>query len=415
MPERLDTVGIDPNRTFNIPDAKWAQVRRPPQAGLVADVHGERATIGYSAAPRWHQDVMPRFEQHIRFCKSRDGARIAVATVGRGPPLLRTAHWLSHAEHDARSPVWTHWLEELSRDHTFIRYDPRGCGLSDRSPPCMFFEAWIDDLEAVVEAQGLKQFSLFGMSQGGAIAIAYAARHPEKISRLVLFGAYGKGALRRDITKPQREEAETLVKLIRLGWGRDNPAFRQVFTSQFIPDGTRDQHQWFNDLERTTASPESAAAILEMLYQIDVTEDAQRISVPTLILHSRGDERVPFEEGRQLAALIPSARFVPLHSRNHVLLADEPAWSQFLQEVRAFVGNADGIPGSLPRWGLTTSEQQVLALVARGLDNGTIAGALAKSEKTVRNQVTSIFAKLGVRTRAQAIVLARDAGVGSAS
>jgi DNA-binding NarL/FixJ family response regulator len=152
-----------------------------------------------------------------------------------------------------------------------------------------------------------------------------------------------------------------------------------------------------------------------MLYQIDVTEDAQRISVPTLILHSRGDERVPFEEGRQLATLIPSARFVPLDSRNHVLLADEPAWSQFLQEVRAFVGSADGISGSLGRSGLTTSEQQVLALVARGLDNGTIAGALAKSEKTVRNQVTSIFAKLGVRTRAQAIVLARDAGIGSAS
>ncbi len=145
---------------------------------------------------------MPRFEQHIRFCKSRDGARIAVAALGREPPLLRTAHWLSHAEHDARSPVWTHWLEELSRDHTFIRYDQRGCGLSDLSASTSF-EAWIDDLEAVVEAQGLKQFSLFGMSQGGAIAIAYAARHPEKVSRLVLFGAYAKGALRRDITEPQ--------------------------------------------------------------------------------------------------------------------------------------------------------------------------------------------------------------------
>jgi pimeloyl-ACP methyl ester carboxylesterase/DNA-binding CsgD family transcriptional regulator len=339
-----------------------------------------------------------------------------MATLGRGPPLLRTAHWLSHAEHDARSPVWTHWLEELSRDHTFIRYDPRGCGLSDRSPPFMSFEAWIDDLEAVVEAQGLKQFSLFGMSQGGAIAIAYAARHPEKVSRLVLFGAYARGALRRDITKLQREEAETLVKLIRLGWGRDNPAFRQLFTSQFIPDGSRDQHQWFNDLERTTTSPENAAAILEMLYQIDVTEDAESISVPTLILHARGDERVPFEEGRQLATLIPSARFVPLESRNHVLLADEPAWPQFLREVRAFVDNAGSSTlGSLHRSGLTTSEYEVLALVARGLDNGTIADALTKSEKTVRNQVSSIFSKLGVRTRAQAIVLARDAGIGGVS
>jgi pimeloyl-ACP methyl ester carboxylesterase/DNA-binding CsgD family transcriptional regulator len=358
---------------------------------------------------------MARFEQHIRFCKSRDGARIAMASLGRGPPLLRTAHWLSHAEHDARSPVWTHWLEELSRDNTFIRYDQRGCGLSDRSPPCMSFEAWIDDLEAVVAAQGLKRFPLFGMSQGGAIAIAYAARHPERISRLVLFGAYAKGALRRDITTPQREEAETLVKLIRLGWGRDNPAFRQVFTSQFIPDGTRDQHQWFNDLERTTTSPENAAAIVEMLYQIDVTGDAERIRVPTLILHARDDERVPFEEGRQLATLIPSARFVPLESRNHVLLADEPAWPRFLQELRSFVNSAGGTPGSLSGSALTTSEYGVLALVARGLDNAAIADALAKSEKTVRNLVSSIFAKLGVRTRAQAIVLARDAGIGGAA
>lgn len=337
-----------------------------------------------------------------------------MATLGRGPPLLRTAHWLSHAEHDARSPVWTHWLEELSRDHTLIRYDQRGCGLSDWSPS-ISFEACIDDLEAVVEAQGLKQFSLFGMSQGGAIAIAYAARHPEKVSRLVLFGAYARGALRRDITEQQREEAETLVKLIRLGWGRDNPAFRQVFTSQFIPDGTRDQHQWFNDLERTTTSPENAATIVEMLYQIDVAAEAERIRVPTLILHARGDERVPFEEGRRLATLVPSARFVPLESRNHVLLRDEPAWPQFLQEFRAFVSNGGSTTGSLRQSGLTTSEHEVLALIARGLDNATIADALAKSEKTVRNQVSSIFAKLGVRTRAQAIVLARDGGIGGAS
>jgi pimeloyl-ACP methyl ester carboxylesterase/DNA-binding CsgD family transcriptional regulator len=356
---------------------------------------------------------MPRLDQQIRFCKSRDGAKIAVATLGRGPPLLRTAHWLSHVEHDARSPVWTHWLEELSRHHTFIRYDQRGCGLSDQSSPCTSFDAWIDDLEAVVESQGLKQFSLFGMSQGGAIAIAYAARHPERVSRLVLFGAYAKGALRRQITKAEQEEAETLLKLIRLGWGRDNPAFRQVFTSQFIPDGTRDQHQWFNDLERTTTSPDNAAAIVETLYQIDVTADAERIGVPTLVLHARDDQRVPFEEGRQLASLIPSARFVPLESRNHVLLPGEPAWPQFLLEVRAFLGDAGSISDVLRRSGLTTSEHEVLALVARGWDNGAIADALAKSEKTVRNQVSSIFAKLAVRTRAQAIVLAREAGIGT--
>lgn len=355
---------------------------------------------------------MRRVGQHIRFCRSRDGTQIAMATLGHGPPLLRTAHWLSHVEYDARSPVWTHWLEALSRDHTYIRYDQRGCGLSDSSPSS--FETWVDDLEAVVEAHGLKQFPLFGMSQGGAIAIAYAARHPEKVSRLVLFGAYSRGVLRRDVTEQQREEAETLLKLIRLGWGRDNPAFRQVFTSQFIPDGTREQHQWFNDLERLSASPENAAAIVETLYRIDVTAEAERIKVPTLVFHTRDDARVPFEEGRLLAALIPSARFVPLEGRNHVLLSNEPAWTRFLEEFRAFVGNDGRRTNALHQSGLTGSELEVLELIARGLDNGMIAEALAKSEKTVRNQVSSIFAKLGVRTRAQAIVLARDAGLGVA-
>jgi pimeloyl-ACP methyl ester carboxylesterase len=338
-----------------------------------------------------------------------------MASIGRGPPLLRTAHWLSHVEHDARSPVWTHWLQELSRDHTYIRYDQRGCGLSDRSPPSTSFEAWLEDLEAVVEAQGLKKFPLFGMSQGGALAIAYAARHPERVSRLILFGAYGKGVLRRNITAQEREEAETLVKLIRLGWGRDNPAFRQVFTSQFIPDGTREQHQWFNDLERISAPPDNAVAIVEQLYQLDVSAEAASLRVPTLVMHSRNDARVPFEQGRQLAALIPSARFVPLEGRNHVLLPDEPAWPQFLHEFRSFLGDAGGSSLALRQSGLTTSEQAVLTLIARGLDNAAIAAALAKSEKTVRNQVSSIFSKLGVGTRSQAIVLARDAGIGEAS
>lgn len=355
------------------------------------------------------RSLVPKLKQQIRFCKSRDGTRIAMAAMGSGPPLLRAAHWLSHVEHDAQSPVWTHWLAALSRDHTLIRYDQRGCGLSDWAAP-FSLAACVDDLQAVVEASGLKRFPLFGMSQGGAIA--YAARHPDRVSHLVLVGAYGKGALRRDPTAQQREEAETLVKLIRLGWGRDNPAFRQVFTSQFIPDGTREQHQWFNDLERLSASPENAAAIIEALYQLDVTAEAESLRVPTLIFHSRHDERVPFEEGRRLAALIPGARFVPLEGRNHVLLDTEPAWARFLDEFRTFLGAGAARSSALQQAGLTASELEVLALVARGLDNATIAGALAKSEKTVRNQVSSIFAKLGVSTRAQAIVLARDSGLG---
>jgi pimeloyl-ACP methyl ester carboxylesterase len=235
-----------------------------------------------------------------------------MATLGRGPPVVRAAHWLSHIEYDPKSPVWSPWLRELSQKNTYIRYDQRGCGLSDLWAPNMSFESWISDLEAVVDAQRLERFALLGMSQGGAIAIAYAARHPERVSQLVLFGAYGRGMLRRAASPQQRDEADALIKLIRLGWGRDNPAFRQVFTSQFIPDGWREQHQWFNDLERISASPENAAAIVETLHEIDVTSMAEAICVPTLVLHVKHDARVPFEEGRHLAATIPSARFVPL-------------------------------------------------------------------------------------------------------
>jgi pimeloyl-ACP methyl ester carboxylesterase/DNA-binding CsgD family transcriptional regulator len=352
--------------------------------------------------------------QHIRFCKSRDGTQIATASVGRGPPLVRAAHWMSHIEHDAGSPVWMPWLDALSSDHLFIRYDQRGCGLSDRTPPTMSLDAWVEDLDAVVSAYGLTRFPLFGMSQGGAIAIAYAARHPEKVSRLVLFGAYSRGMRRRELTAQQREEADTLVKLIRLGWGRDNPAFRQVFTSQFIPDGTREQHQWFNDLERLSATPETAAWIVETLYDIDVTAEAEKVRAPTLVLHAREDARVPFEEGRQLAGLIPGARFVPLDSRNHVLLQTEPAWTRFLDALRAFLAEDRVKTSAMQQAGLTDSELQVLALIARGLDNRAIAAKLSKSEKTVRNQVSSIFAKLEVKTRAQAIVLARESGIGGA-
>jgi pimeloyl-ACP methyl ester carboxylesterase/DNA-binding CsgD family transcriptional regulator len=358
---------------------------------------------------------MTGIKQEIRFCTARDGTRLATATIGAGPPLLRAAHWLSHVEFDARSPVWTHWLRGLSGERTYLRYDPRGCGLSDREVPALSFDTWVEDLETVVDCLGLKRFSLLGMSQGGALAIAYAARYPERVSRLVLLGAYARGRLRRELTPQQREESELELSLIRLGWGRDNPAFRQVFTSMFIPGGTREQHQWFNDLERISASPESAEAIVRMMRGIDVTEIATAIRVPTIVFHARGDARVPFDEGRNLAALIPSARFVPLESENHVLLDSEPAWPAFLAELRAFLAEDHEQratqPHLLAEAGLTPSEHAVLALLARGLDNTAIAAALAKSEKTVRNQVSSIFGKLGVRTRAEAVVRARDAGV----
>ena len=353
--------------------------------------------------------------QRIRFCTAPDGTRIAIAAIGSGPPLVRAAHWLSHVEHDQDSPVWRPWLTELSRQHSYIRYDQRGCGLSDREVASFSLEAWVGDLEAVVDCLGLHRFPLIGMSQGGAVAIAYAVRHPDKVSHLILPGAYARGALQRDGPASARLEAETLVNLIRLGWGRDNPAFRQVFTNQFIPGGTPQQHQWWNELERLTASPESAARTLEAFHQVDVTELAKQLRVPTLVLHARGDESVPFDEGRRLAALIPGARFVPLASSNHVLLESEPAWTDFLREVRGFLGPSlsDAADGAGRQAALTPAEREVLQLIALGLDNATIAQRLAKSEKTVRNQVSSIFDKLGVRTRAEAIVHVRDRTPGS--
>ena len=360
------------------------------------------APRAWGCCPTRHLHPLMQLRQSLRFCTSPDGTRIAIASIGSGPPLVRAAHWLSHVEHDLHSPVWRPWLTELARQHSYIRYDQRGCGLSDSEVADFSLDAWVSDLEAVVDSLQLRRFPLIGMSQGGAVAITYALRHPERVSHLVLMGAYARGAMQRTENPAAQLEAETLVNLIRVGWGRDNPAFRQVFTNQFIPGGTPQQHQWWNELERLTASPENAARTLEGFHRMDVSALASQLRVPTLVVHARGDARVPFDEGRRLAALIPGARFVPLDSDNHVLLDTEPAWADFLGELRGFLGHAAG-EGS-PMQALTPAEREVLQLVAQGLDNTAIAQQLHKSEKTVRNQVSSIFDKLGVRTRAEAIV-----------
>lgn len=344
--------------------------------------------------------------QRLQFCTSADGTRIAIASIGRGAPLVRAAHWLSHVEFDLESPVWSPWLQALAEQNTYIRYDQRGCGLSDREISDFSLDAWVSDLEAVVDTLRLERFPLLGMSQGGAVAIAYAHRHPEKVSRLILVGAYARGALRRGGGDVERLEAETLVNLIRVGWARDNPTFRNVFGHRFLPAGTPEQHRWWHDLERITASAEVAARTLEAFQTVEVSELARQLRLPVLIMHSRGDAAVPFEEGRHLAALIPGARFVPLESDNHIILDSEPAWARFLAEMRAFLGHG------LQRGDLTAAEADVLAQLVQGLDNRTIAARLGKSEKTVRNQVSAILEKLGVHTRAEAIVRARQFSTG---
>jgi pimeloyl-ACP methyl ester carboxylesterase/DNA-binding CsgD family transcriptional regulator len=354
-------------------------------------------------------------KQRIQFCRSSDGARIALASIGAGLPLLCAAHRLSRIESDVRSPVWAPWLRELSRNHTLIRYDPRGSGLSERMPDPSGLDSWIEDLEAVTDKLSLKRFALLGMSLGGPVAIAYASRYPERVSHLVLLGAYARGRLRRSPSSHQHQEAQALRSLISMGWSEDNPAFRHIFASLLMPEGKKERRQWLDEFQATASAHERVAAVIEALFHVDVSAAAEAIQVPTLICHGRHDAMVPFEEGRFLAGLIPSARFVPLHTANHVLLHGEPAWSHFFAELEDFLSVPDDAPRTTvprrPRTCLTPTELEVLALVAQGLDNRTIAEVLSKGEKTVRNQVSAILAKLNVRTRAEAIVFAREQGI----
>lgn len=350
-----------------------------------------------------------KLSQTLRFCTSADGTRIAAASCGAGPVILRAAHWLSHVDFDLDSPVWRPWVESLSAHNRFVRYDPRGCGLSERYVADLSIEAWHADLDAVAESIDEPRFVLLGLSQGGALAVSYSIRHPERVSHLVLLNAYAQGGRIRAQTQAERLEADTLVNFIRIGWGRDNPAFCRFFTHLFIPDGTPEQQRWWGDLERITASADVAAQLLWNMQGIDVAELATQVAVPTLILHSRGDMRVPFSEGCKLAAAIPGARFVPLDSKNHVLLPDEPAWQVFHSEVAAFLGREPSAHSRpIPEARLTAAEAAMLKLIAGGLDNQAIARQLGKSTKTVRNQVSTIYCKLGVHTRSQAIVLALD-------
>jgi pimeloyl-ACP methyl ester carboxylesterase/DNA-binding winged helix-turn-helix (wHTH) protein len=284
-----------------------------------------------------HAAFPVKLEQRIRFCTVKDGVRIAYATSGTGPPLVKPVNWLTHLEYDWESPVWRHWLHELSRDHTLLRFDQRGSGLSDRTVNDVTFESWVSDLETVVDSMGWERFPIFGLSQGCAVAIAYAARHPERVTRMVLYGGYAEGAFVRARTPAEREEAELLTRQLPLGWGQTNPAFRLFFAAKFLPEGTAEQMQWFSELQRVTTSPLTAVRLRVAAAEIDVTELAKEVQAPTLVLHCTGDAVVPHDQGRLLAALIPGATFVSLQSRNHVLLEGEPAWQRFTEELRRFL------------------------------------------------------------------------------
>lgn len=314
------------------------------QQRVIATVHG----VGYRfvaevelsvtpAAPVELTPVTARPPQQIRYCVSPDGVRVAYAISGNGPPLVKAANWLTHLDLEWSSPIWSHWIDSLSRQHRLVRYDERGCGLSDWEVADFGFDAWVDDLELVVEAAGLDRFPLLGISQGGAVAIAYAVRHPERVSHLILAGAYCRGRLARARTADEREEAALDLQLGRIGWRHDDPTFRQVFASQFLPDGDRALWDAFNDLQRATTSTENVVRFLDEFAHIDVSAIAPRVSCPTLILHARDDLRVPRSQAQDLAALIPDSELRFLHGRNHILTADEPAWPEFLTELERFL------------------------------------------------------------------------------
>ncbi len=356
---------------------------------------------------------MKKNTQRIRYVNTGDDVRLAWAESGAGQTLIKAANWMMHLEYDWESPVWHHWMRFFSNNFHFIRHDERGCGMTDWKVVNLSLERWIEDLESVVDAaKPNAPFVLLGISQGAAICIAYAVKYPERVSHLILYGGYARGAFQRGNADGERFY-RAMIDLVRLGWGSDNATFRQVFTSRFAPGASDEQLGWFNELCRKTTSAETAARLLEARAEVDVVPFLSQVRTPTLVLHSRDDEVVPINEGRILAAGIPDAQFVELDSKNHVLLEDEPAWERFCAEILEFTGIKGAKYGEDPAFAaLTAREREVLTLLAEGFGNAQIASQLSISEKTVRNHVSNLFDKLGVWTRAQAIVFARDRNFG---
>jgi pimeloyl-ACP methyl ester carboxylesterase/DNA-binding CsgD family transcriptional regulator len=356
-------------------------------------------------------DAVRAFVQDVRFTRSTDGTRLAYAVNGKGFPLVRAAHWLTNIDLDWQTPMWRPWFDAFGERYRFHRYDSRGCGLSDREATDASLDLLVADLEAVVDAARLDRFALLGISQGGAVSIAYAVRHPERVTHLVLLGAFARGPLRRNPTPEELESFHAQVKLIEVGWGQNNPAFRQLFTNQFFPNATPQQIHSFNDLQRMSCTAPHAARLVTSFSNIDASSYLPSVACPTLVLHTRGDMCAPFDEGLFLASSIPGARLVPLETRSHVPTPGEPSFDRVIEEIEAFVDGSQGAVAAFPD--LTRREREILQHIARGLDNAQIAAQLDLSEKTVRNHITAIFDKIGAENRGQAIVRAREAGLAS--
>jgi pimeloyl-ACP methyl ester carboxylesterase/DNA-binding CsgD family transcriptional regulator len=360
--------------------------------------------------------------QTVRFCRSADGVRLAYAEYGQGSPLVVSTCWLSHLEYDLQSPVWRHFVEGLGTVASTVRYDERGHGLSDWQVPDFAFESRVRDLEAVVEASGFDRFALLGMSQGGPVAVAYAHRHPDRVTRLILHGSY---VATMEMTPDAQQLDDTYLQMIEVGWARPEGRFRRVFTDLLMPGATPEQMTWVDGLMRMSTSTENAIAFRRARRAVDVAELLPQIEVPTLVLHARGDQMNDLAGARRLAAEIPDARLVTLESDNHVLLADDPAWPVFLAELAAFLqpdreamraprSNATtSRPGPHSLDELTSREREVLRLVAAGRDNREIATELTLSIRTVERHLQTIYRKLDLtgsaqRTAAAALILGAD-------
>lgn len=355
-------------------------------------------------------DLMAPMQQSIRYLRTRDGVQLAWATMGRGPPLLKASNWLTHLQYDLESPVWKHWIHFFAHHFRFTRYDERGCGMTQWEVPEVSLARWIDDLETVAEvAHPTEKMTLLGISQGAATCIGYAVRHPERVSHLILYGGYATGwSHRGDVEGLRRYLA--IVELARLEWGSENAAFRQIFTSRFAPGASAEQLGWFNDLCKRTTTAQIAAHLMLARAAVDVRDLLSLVRVPTLVVHAVGDAVTPLSCSRELAAAIPTAEFVQLESRNHVLLEHEPAWARFKEVVLEFTGRKASGAQAGRFDGLSDRERDVLRGLVAGRSNVEIAAHLHLSDKTVRNILTRIFEKLSVRSRAQAIVFARDQG-----
>ena len=348
--------------------------------------------------------------QEIRFCKSSDGVDLAMALYGAGSPLVKAATWLTHVERDQTSPLDRALIDEFAPRFRYITYDSRGCGLSQRRVAEISMEAWVTDLEAVVDALGLASFPLLGISQGAAIAVAFAARHPQRVSQLVLMGGFASSYFTTPGVDPKKlEEAETLLKLVELGWGSAQPAFRNVFVSKLLPDASDEQRRDFDALQQATATPETATRYLRAMFNVNVRDAATQVRCPTLVMHQKGDQMIYFDQGRRLAALIPGARFVPLEGSNHIPYEYEPAWAGFVQQVRPFLGVDERT--AAPAGGLTPRQREVLQRVAFGQTDKSIARALELSPRTIEMHAAGAMKALGSKTRAEAVRAASEQGL----